>query len=418
MVVLAIVRRDLVRFARSPGRTALLLAVPLVLAGMFTLVFGGGGPDEIVIRVLILNQDEGPLGRLLSAAASRPPEEGARLELVEVGDEGLEMLDRGEASALVRVPPGFSEDFLAGRPTVIEVVKNPAERFLPVVVEEGVGVLATVLSQASHVMRAELSTIHALSERENGPELTEVTRLSELFYERVSAAEPYLFPPVILLGSATSEGQDEAAAAPPSGASVLSVFLPGLVVMGVFFLAQAVTRDIVREREAGLLRHLLTAPVTVAGYLAGKCLSAIVACILGFAILLGIGAAFGVSWGSPPVLAAMVLAVSVAVSGTMLLVASLVRTERQGDALGTIVIMVWALLGGAFVPLASMPASVRPLAATTLMYWGADGLGRLAAGGADLAAVMPNLAILTGAGALLLALGTVVLRRRIHAGGG
>lgn len=416
MAVLAIVRRDLVRFVRSPGRTALLLAVPLALAGMFTLVFGGSGPQEIVIRVLILNEDEGPLGRLLSAAGSRPPEGGARLELVEVGEEGLEMIGRGEASALVRVPSGFSEDLLAGRPTRLEVVKNPAELFLPVVVEEGAGVLASVLSQGSHVLRPELDRIQAMSERDRGPELVEVTTLSELFYRRVESAQRYLFPPVITFDATAEEG-GEVEGAPAPRVSVLTAVLPGLVVMGVFFFAQAVTRDLLREREAGLLRHLLTAPVTVSGYLGGKCLSTVVACVAGFVILLAVGAAAGVSWGSPVALTALVLAISIAVSGTMLVISSLVRTERQGDALGTIVIMVWSMLGGAFVPLGSMPAALRPLSMTTLTYWGVDGLGRMAAEGAGLVALLPNLAILTGAGGLLLAVGVVGLRRRILAGG-
>lgn len=415
MIVPAIVRRDMIRFIRSPGRTALLLAVPLVLAAMLTLVFGGGGPQGMVLRVLILNQDEGLLGRLLAAAGNRAPEEGeVRLELVEVNEEGYAMLDRGEGSALVRIPPTFTADFLAGRPVALEVVKNPAERILPVVVEEGVSLLASVLSQGSHVLRDELDRVNAMFHEDRAPSLAEVTALSELIYHRMAGADRYLFPPVITLETAARE--DEAAAAPQGGASALAFFLPGLIVLGVFFFAQAVTTDMVREREAGLLRHLLTAPVTVRSYLTGKCLSTILACLAAFAVLLSVGAAAGVSWGAPVALAAMVTAISAAAAGTMLLLAGLARTERQADAFGTILIIAWAMLGGVFLPISQIPAAVRPLSAATLTYWSVDGLSRLVAG-QGVSQLLPNLAILTGAGAALLLVGAAVLRRRIAGGG-
>jgi len=184
----------------------------------------------------------------------------------------------------------------------------------------------------------------------------------------------------------------------------------------VFFFAQAVTRDLVREREAGLLRHLLTAPVTVRGYLAGKCLSTIIACLAAFAVLLSVGSAAGVSWGAPAGLAAMVMAVSAAAAGTMLVIASLARTERQADAVGTILIIAWAMLGGVFLPISQIPAAVRPLSAATLTFWSVDGLGRLAAG-QGVAHILPNLAVLIGAGAGLMLIGAAVLRRRIAGGG-
>lgn len=414
MAALSVVRRDLLRLIRSPVRTALLFAVPLVLAGVFSLVFGGGGPSEIVLRVLVLNRDEGILSQLLGGLGSRQPQEGVTLELVQVGEEGYAMLDRGEASALVVIPAGFTVDLLEGRPVTLEVVKNPAERFLPAVVEEGVGVLASVLSQASRVLRPELDRIAAMNRSGSQPALGEVTALSEMFYRRVGDLERYLLPPVIGLETGTVE--DPAAGDPGSDPSILAYFLPGLTVMGVFFFAQAVTRDIQRDREAGLLRHLLTAPVSAADYLVGKCLSVIVVCVLGFMILLAFGLAMGVPWGAPLGVAVMVLATSVAVAGTMLLITSVTRSERQADAVGTIVIMVWSMLGGVFVPLAAMPAFVRPVAATTLTYWGVDGLTRLATEDAGVADVLLNVAVLAAVGALLLSIGAAVLRRRIGEG--
>ena len=69
--------------------------------------------------------------------------------------------------------------------------------------------------------------------------------------------------------------------------------------MGILFLAQSATRDILRDREQGLVRHLLTAPVSTADYVRGKGLSVLLVTTAGFAVLVAIGLAAGVRWGLP-----------------------------------------------------------------------------------------------------------------------
>ena len=94
MRALSIVRRDLVRYARNPGRTALLFALPLVMAGIFTLVFGGGGVEDIKIRVLLFDEDDSLLSQFLAGAADSPEADG-NLDVVPVGPEGYDMMERG-----------------------------------------------------------------------------------------------------------------------------------------------------------------------------------------------------------------------------------------------------------------------------------------------------------------------------------
>ena len=414
MAVLAILRRDLTRYRRNPGRTAFLFALPLVLAGIFALVFGGGGVGEdITIRVLLWDEDQSLLSLLARGASGADPEAG-RLEVVEVGPEGLEMMERGEASALVRIPEGFTDDYLAGVPVRIELVKNPSERFLPQVVEEGLGVGRAVLTVASRVLGPELEQVRAFTMSESFPPDLAVGDLSARVNSRLRGLERYLFPPAIELETVTVDPAGESEGAAEIG--ILAFFLPGLAVMGVLFLAQSATRDILRDREAGLVRHLLTAPVSPAQYLVGKCLSVLLVTGIGFAALIAVGWAAGVAWGPPAAVAALIAATAIAASGTLLLIMSLVATERQGDALTTIVIIAWSMLGGAFVPLPSLPDFVRPLSATTLVYWAVDGFNELVLRGGGLVDVLPNLAVLLGVGAAFLAAGALLLGRKIRRG--
>jgi len=165
---------------------------------------------------------------------------------------------------LVHIPLGFTDAFLAGAPTTIEVIKNPAERFLPQVVEEGVGIGGAVLSVMSRVFRGELEQVKTLMDGEGFPTDLAVGGLSSGVNSRLRGLEQFLFPPVIGLETVTLTAEDEEQL---EDVPILSFILPGLAVMGVLFLAQSATRDILRDRESGLLRHLLTAPVSPGDYL-------------------------------------------------------------------------------------------------------------------------------------------------------
>ena len=72
MAPLTIVLRDLKRMVRNPVRTLLLFALPLMMAGIFAMVFGGGGTSDISIRVLVFDEDQGLISRLLGGAGSSP----------------------------------------------------------------------------------------------------------------------------------------------------------------------------------------------------------------------------------------------------------------------------------------------------------------------------------------------------------
>lgn len=414
MAPLKIVLRDLMRMVRNPVRTALLFALPLMLAGIFALVFGGGSASEISIRVLVYDEDQGLISRLLGGAGASPDMD-RRLDLVPVGAEGFDMMERGEASALIHIPAGFTQAYLDGEPVVIPIIKNPAERFLPQVVEEGGRIGAEILSQGSRVFRTELETIGSMTANDAFPSDLAVGSVASGVNHKLQSLERWVFPPVINLET-TTVTPEITAEGEGGGMSILGYFLPGLSMMGILFLAQSATRDILHDRESGLVRHLLTAPVSPADYIFGKCLSVLVVSTLGFFFLVAFGIAAGVDWGPAATTVALVLAASLAASGALVLISSLVGTERQADALSTIVIMVWCLIGGAFVPVSQFPNFFRPLAKTTPVFWAIDGFQKAMQQGAGITAVSTNLLVLGGAGVIFLGLGAAALRRRMAGG--
>ena len=72
-------------------------------------------------RVLLWDEDDS-IFSMLAGGASSSSENDNDIDLVPVGPEGLAMMERGEASALIHIPAGFTDDFLEGRAVDLEVV--------------------------------------------------------------------------------------------------------------------------------------------------------------------------------------------------------------------------------------------------------------------------------------------------------
>lgn len=402
----------MMRYIRSPVRTALMFAIPLLLAGIFTIVFSGGGAEGIRIRIFLYDEDQGLISRFIQGAAGSA-EADEHLEIIPVGEEGYQRMENGEASALVHIPEHFSENLLRGKPVTLAIVKNPSQRFLPQIVEEGTSLVAVILSQGSIALRSELDMLTGMFDADQPPADTAISSLSVAISHKMQDLEHYLFPPAIQLESVTLKETEEL---DTNNISILSYFLPGLSIFGILFLAQSATRDILRDREKGLLRHLLSAPVTIMDYITGKCLSVIIVTLTGFIILVGIGLAAGASWGHPLGTILLVISGSLGMSGTLMLIMNLVRTERQGDTLTTIIIIVWGLLGGAFIPASQIPGFLLPVSRTTLTYWASDGFLKLIAEGASPGDILLNVIVLAAAGIVFMIAGATLLRRKLISG--
>jgi len=424
---LALIRRDLLRLIRNPGRTSVHFAIPLVLAAVMVLVFGGSGPPQITIRLLVWNEDQGVIGRFLAGAGTQSGA-GDRLDLVQVGPEGLQMMDEGDpASALIHLPATFSEDFLAGRPVTIELIKSPSQRFLPQLVQEGVSVGAEVLDQISRSFRTELSSLGSMLDRDALPAQVEVAVMAGNVVGSLHEIQRFVLPPIVGLETVTTGEEaptteasaDDATTTDSQGsamAEILGYFLPGLAMLAALFLAQSVTRDMMADREAGLLRHLLTAPVTAGQYLLGKTMSVILISALGFGLMIVLGMLAGVSWGPPLAVALLTLASAAAIAGLLVLLMSLATTQRQGDAMSTVVIIMASMLGGAFIPLTQIPGFLRPVSAASPVFWCVDGFNELMLRGGDLGGILLHISVLSAAGAMMLGLGTWRLGRSLRGG--
>jgi ABC-2 type transport system permease protein len=409
------VLKDLLRQVRSPWAMLGVLAFPLIFSALLGLTFGSESPSIPRVQLLVEDRDGSFLsGMLLSAAANEQMAEYFAVR--EVGDEGMAMMERGEASALLRIPAEFGEDLLAGRPVELQLVRNPAQGILPEIAEQSMTVLVDVLASGSHMMREPLDRVAGFMEDESRVSAAEVSAVSVAVYTLIEQAEGMILPPAITLETVALEGDGEDADTSGGTGSVFLFVLPGISVWALFMLGDIAMRDILTESTEGTLRRQLSGPVPAWQVVAAKALFTAVIALVSLTLLSAIGWVVAESGVDLVGFAVLAMSLIVAVTGFAAVIYGLARTERQGATISSVVLLVFAFLGGSFVQVNALPDAVRRFSPLTPFYWGTTGFRKLIGEGAGWLDVLPNAGILAAVGAVLLGIGAAFLGRRVRAG--
>lgn len=407
-----LVLKDIRRRFADPSALLLNLAIPLVMAGMMALAFGGRGGSERtpVLHLLVVNQDEGPIGRAL-AGAEQNPEAAERLEIRQAAsrEEGLRRLREEDAAALLLIPKNFSTDLLEGRAVELELIKNPAESIMPVVAQQGAEVAALYLSIGARLFDGQGPRIVELFKGKGWDDPQAIAKLVVDLYGRVRGVVDFLIPPLVEIATGEKESGEGAR---KGGQNFMVWMFPGVMIMGLLFTANTQMRDLLKEGEAGTLRRQLASPLGAGRVLIAKVVSVAAVVAIAMVLLLLVGRwAFGVRWGPVAPLAAASTLIVLTATGFAALLFSLVRTERQGDAFGGVLVMLMSLLGGTFFPPQIVPDWMQGISRLTLTYWSHGALRDLASGG-GWAGVRDDLPVLGLIGSVLTLAGVFMLRRR------
>ncbi len=194
----------------------------------------------------------------------------------------------------------------------------------------------------------------------------------------------------------------------------LQALAPGLVAMTALFSATSMEAIVITfERRTGALERLLLAPVTLPAMLAGKVLGGVLfGLTIGIMVLVGVTIGFGLAaWRLVPAFVVLIMATA-AFSALGAFVSVAVREVFEAQTLANLVRFPMIFLCGVFIPLSRLSATLRMLARGLPLTYAVEGLEAALLGtpgwpmGLDLAA-------LAGFTALLFALATVILRRRL-----
>ena len=348
--LLTCAKKDLRRRLTDPASLVIWLGIPLLLGGLMSLLAGGGGGPVPKAHVLLVDQDDSLLSRLLANAGGG---DQAFLDIETVTEaEGRARMDAGEASAMLVLPKGFTDAVLRDQPAILQLVKNPAQRILPAIVETGVEILVEVVHYLQRLLGdALLSLVDAPRDAADFYASETVSAFAGSINERLRGVSGWLFPPAIALDMASDASGGEA-----QSFDFALFFLPGMIFMSVLFISQGMADDVWDEKTAGTLGRAVSLPHDLTWFLGGKLVtaSAIMAGVAAVALAIAV-AFFGIAASRVPLALVWVVYSGTALYCFFQLLQFAGRTKTGASLVSTVVLFPAMMLGGSFFPFETMP---------------------------------------------------------------
>ena len=225
--------KDLRRRLADPAALAMWLGLPVVIGTLMGLIGGGSGAPPKA-RLLLVDLDQTLISRLVGmAGGSSQLAEFIEIETV-TEEDGRRRIDDGNANALLILPKGFQEGVLREQPAQLTLVKNPSQRIMPGIIEEG---LQIVVEAAFYAQRLFGEPIRQIADSVSGgssPPDALVAAISQSINQRMrQLGTTFSTPPLTLdTGAGTAAEQFDFGV----------IFVPSLLFMAVMFTAQGISR--------------------------------------------------------------------------------------------------------------------------------------------------------------------------------
>ena len=374
---------NLRRMFRARANLFFVFVFPMLLILMLGATFGGSASP----RLGVVSVRSGPLGAALVRQLDRTPQ----LRVVPVADPAalLTQVERGNLAAGIVIPPGYDPAVRAGRSVAIRYLARPdqSSQQLGETVRGAVATQAALLGAARFAVSqhaaptfgAGLARAAQISPSVPSVTVTEATAGSALF--------------------PTTLGQFDVGAW-----TELLLFL--------FLTALTGAAALIETRRLGLARRMLATPTSPGAVIAGETLGRVlIASVQALVIILGSALLFGVRWGQPAGVAAVVILYAFVGAGAGTFVGTLFRNEQQATGIALLLGLGLGALGGCMVPLEIFPPTMKRVAHITPQAWGNDAFDKLVGHGASITGILPQLGVLALYAAVLLTLAAWRLRR-------
>jgi ABC-2 type transport system permease protein len=380
-VVIAIT--NLRRTFRVRSNAFLIFVFPLFLILILGETFGSGATARVG-----LVSGSGPLSQALVTALERIPS----VHIVLASDVGSlqSQVERGNLDAGIVIPSDYDAAIRGGRSVVVEYIARP----VGLAYQLGQAIRGVVARQSSLLGAAQFAVA-------DGSASSFDTGLATA--TQASRTVPSISVSSTTVGKASFSqniGQFDVGAWTQL---LLFVFLSALTAGAV---------GLIETRRLGLSRRMLATPTPASTIIAGEVLSRFLVGIIQAAVIIfGSAFVFGVKWGQPIGVAAIVIVFTLVAAGAAILLGALLRNVQQASAVALILGLGLAAVGGSMVPLQVFPPTMQTIAHITPHAWANDAFAQLIANGASITAILPQLGVLAGYAAVLLALATWRLRR-------
>ena len=387
MAILTIAANAVRRLARDRSNWFFVFVFPLALILLIGAAFGGGQP----LRVAVVADDVGDLGDDLIVALEDV--EDLRVDRYDSASAAIDAVSRGQANGALLIPDGYTVGLRSGQVAELGFVMRP-DSLGPVVRSV---VDSVIQDQAIVLAAADL-----------------VTSLADTSLDDAIATARSVLAAVPGVSVETVEVGTDDLAVEFAGLGQFDLGASQQLVLFVFLTSLSGAATLIQNRELGVTRRTLSAPVSSGQLLVGEGLGRfLVALTQGVYIVIGTRLLFGVNWGDWGATAAILVVFCMVSAGAAMLAGATLRTQSQASGIGVGVGLGFAALGGSMLPLELMPAGIRTLSRVTPHAWALEGYADVVRRGGGIVDVLPQLGVLAAMAASLFVLGGWALHRTI-----
>ena len=365
---LAVGRKEFLQIGRDRRSLLVLLFVP----AFFLLLYGYALNFDVQhIRLAVEDDDRSTASRELVSAFVNS---GYFDQVAEVSSqpEYERLIDRGDARAVLVIPPGLQEKLLTGRRVPVQVIING----------DDANTAATVMGYALRILQT-ISAQYQLKAA-SGPSGPFITVESRVWYNPELRSALFLVPGLIAYIGMIS--------------SVVSTAL-----------------SVVREKERGTMEQVRMSPLSTSSYIIGKTLPYFAISICSsVAIILASMALFGLpmngSW------ALLLLSLSLYLAGALglgLMISTVAASQQVAFQLALLAsFLPTMMLSGFIYPIASMPAPIRVITYAVPARYFIVALRAIVLKGAGLHVFWPQLVALALYAAFMLTMASKRLKKQ------
>ena len=417
--------KDMKLFFADRGAVIMAFVVPVLMALIFGYTFGGAGDsviEDLEINFDVVDKDKSEISAMIVNAI----DEDEILILKEVSEEdAYTHVKGGKRSAALIIPDGFGDLVKASENVDLKIIYDPSNQL-----ENGLikGKMQQILF-SSDLGKIVMPNMMEDLLRANGEDETSI-KIAKFYMEK------YIFPEEDSAEKIENENSDE-----PSTSSMDAMFddfpiniineqivgqdvnssagyVQSVVSAMVMFLLFGISfgaGSLLREKNSGTLKRLLTAPISVEGILTAKLLGLLTTGMMQIYFMLIFGwLVFHLEiWAYPFQLFLMAFGTSLMASGLGVLLTGIAKTEEQIGNLAPLVILSLSAVGGAMVPRFIMPKFLLKLGVISPVSWAVDGFHNVFWQHQGLTGMLPQFGMLLAFATIFLTVGIILVKAQI-----
>jgi ABC-2 type transport system permease protein len=371
---ITLLHKDYLLLVRDMAGLCLMFLMPVALVFLMTFLQNDimGKINEAEVSVIMLNLDNDVLGNSIEKQIS--DSESFKLTKTDKNENELRLaVARGDYMIGIVIPENASDSIRINAKRAVvkgfkgEKVDNTDSIDICIFIDP------TLKTSFRNTLMSTMKEYSAKTERD--------FLLQELLAS-LNQSFPFMLGAIELGGNQVSFDvqyafKDEKSAIP----NATQHNVPAWTLFAIFFISLSLSVGLINERKEGSFKRLLTLPCTYFQYLLSKSILFLLVCLLQFALLFALGIYLFPHIGLPKLmlgenawlLMPMCICSSLAAIGFGIFIGKITTDHQQAAVLAALSVVIFAAVGGIWVPVFTMPGVMKIISQISPLNWGLNG---------------------------------------------